>query len=100
MSASTGTWRKVSGSSVNSAAVISGKADLAYTVEIEIVPPITLADFKTITIDRLTAPVDDAEVDQALERIAEQNRPFVAKIRSLSVVSMCCSLAGSFASTT
>ncbi len=38
--------------------VIAGKADLAYTVEIEIVPPITLADFKTIKLERLTAPVD------------------------------------------
>ena len=27
--------------------VIEGKSDLAYTVEMEIVPPITLADFKT-----------------------------------------------------
>jgi trigger factor len=59
--------------------VIAGKADLAYTVEMEIVPPITLADFKTIKLERLTAPVADSEVDQALRTIAEQNRPFVAK---------------------
>ena len=31
--------------------VIEGKSDLAYTVAIEIVPPITLADFKTIKLD-------------------------------------------------
>ena len=60
-------------------AVITGKADLAYTVEIEIVPPITLADFKTIKLTRLVAPVADAEIDQALQAIAEQNRPFTAK---------------------
>jgi len=60
-------------------AVISGKADLAYTVEIEIVPPITLADFKTIKLTRLVAPVTDTEIDQALQAIAEQNRPFTAK---------------------
>jgi trigger factor len=59
--------------------VIDGKADLAYTVELEIVPPITLADFKTIKLTRLTAEVADAEIDQALQTIAEQNRPFVAK---------------------
>jgi trigger factor len=59
--------------------VIAGKSDLAYTVEMEIVPPITLADFKTIEIERLTAPVTDEEVDKALQTLGEQNRPFVAK---------------------
>jgi trigger factor len=59
--------------------VIAGKSDLAYTVEMEIVPPIALADFKAIKLERLTADVTDAEVDQALEALAEQNRPFAAK---------------------
>lgn len=59
--------------------VISGKADLAYTVELEIVPPIALTDFKAIKLERLTAEVADAEVDQALAAIAEQNKPFTAK---------------------
>ena len=59
--------------------VINGKSDLAYTVEIEIVPPITLADFKTIKLERLTADVSDAEIDEAVQKIAEQNRPFNAK---------------------
>src|SRR4029077_8297545 len=56
--------------------IIAGKADLVYTVEMEIVPPIALADFKTIKLERLTAPVEDAEVDKALQTIAEQSRPF------------------------
>ncbi len=38
--------------------IIAGNSDLAYTVEMEIVPPITLADFKTIKLERLTAEVD------------------------------------------
>jgi len=59
--------------------VINGKSDLAYTVEIEIVPPITLADFKTIKLERLTADVSNAEIDEAVQKIAEQNRPFNAK---------------------
>jgi trigger factor len=59
--------------------VIDGKTDLSYTVEMEIVPPITLADFKTIKIDRLTALVEDAEVDQAVQAIADQNKPFAVK---------------------
>jgi trigger factor len=59
--------------------VIEGKSDLAYTVEMEIVPPIALADFKAIKLTRLAAEVTDAEIDQTLQTIAEQNRPFVTK---------------------
>jgi trigger factor len=59
--------------------VIDGKTDLAYTVEMEIVPPITLADFKTVKVERLSAPVEDSEVDQAVQAIADQNKPFAAK---------------------
>ncbi len=59
--------------------LISGKSDLDYRVEMEIVPPITLTDFKSIKLERLTAPVNDTEVDEAVQRIADQNRPFIAK---------------------
>jgi trigger factor len=59
--------------------VIEGKTDLAYTVAIEILPPIELADFKGIQVERLNAEVAEAEVDEAVQRIAEQSRPFAAK---------------------
>ena len=59
--------------------VIEGKTDLAYTVEMEIVPPIALTDFKTLKLERLTAEVSDAEVDDALQALADQNRPYNAK---------------------
>src|ERR1700674_789239 len=59
--------------------VIGAKADLAYKVEIEILPLIPLADFKTIKLQRLTAEVTDAEIDEAMQKIGEQSRPFVAK---------------------
>jgi trigger factor len=59
--------------------VIEGKADLSYTVEMEIVPAIALADFKSIKLTRLTAEVSDEEIDKALQAIADQNHPFVAK---------------------
>jgi trigger factor len=59
--------------------VIEGKTDLAYTVAVEVVPPITLADFKSIKLERLTAPVSDQEVDDALQKIATQSRPYGAK---------------------
>jgi trigger factor len=59
--------------------VIEGKTDLAYTVALEVVPQIALADFKSIKLEKLTTPVGEAEVDEALQKIAEQNRPFAAK---------------------
>ena len=59
--------------------IIEGKTDLSYTVAIEILPPIELADFKGIQIERLNAEVADTEVDEAVQRIAEQSRPFSAK---------------------
>jgi trigger factor len=59
--------------------IIAGKSDLAYTIALEVVPPITLADFKQIALTRLSAEVTDAEVDEAVGRMAEQSRPFGPK---------------------
>jgi trigger factor len=59
--------------------LIAGKSDLDYTVAVEIVPPIALADFKTIKLTRLTSDVTDTEVEDALKRIADQNKPWAPK---------------------
>jgi len=59
--------------------VIGGESDLAYTVALEVLPKIELADFKGIALDRMVADVADAEVEEALGKIAEQNRPFAPK---------------------
>ena len=59
--------------------VIEGKADLAYTVALEILPKIELVNFKMIKLEKSVAPVTDVEVDEAIGRIAEANRSFSAK---------------------
>lgn len=59
--------------------VLAGKADLSYTVAVEVVPKITLADFKSIKLERLGVDVGDDEVDDAVRRIADQNRTFTAR---------------------
>jgi len=59
--------------------VIEGKSDLAYTMAIEILPAIELADFKGIALERLNAEIAETEIDEALAKIAEQSRPFAAK---------------------
>ena len=61
------------------AKVIGGQSDLAYTLAVEVLPKIELADFKGIKLERPLAEVTDAQVGEALDRIAEQNRPFAAK---------------------
>jgi len=59
--------------------MIDGKSDLAYTVALEIMPPIELADFKGIELEKLIAEVTEAEIEEALQQVAEHSRPFVAR---------------------
>jgi trigger factor len=59
--------------------VIGGQSDLAYTLALEILPKIELADFQGIKLERQVAEVTDAQLNEALDKIAEQNRPFAAK---------------------
>jgi trigger factor len=59
--------------------ILSGKSDLNYTVSIEVVPAIQLADFKSFAVEKPVAEVTDADVDEAIKRIAEQNRGFATK---------------------
>jgi len=59
--------------------VMAGKTDLSYSVELEILPKIELGDFKDIELSKLTAEVGEAEVAEAVERIAQENRPFADK---------------------
>ena len=59
--------------------LIAGKTDLNYTMALEIVPPIALGDFKSIKLTKLTADVTDAEVDEGISRIVDQNKPYTAR---------------------
>src|SRR4051794_18537749 len=60
--------------------ILAGKSDLNYTVSIEVVPTIQLADFKSFSVEKPVAEVSDADVDEAIKRIADQNRPYGAKL--------------------
>jgi trigger factor len=59
--------------------ILTGKSDLTYTVSIEVVPPIQLADFKSFSVEKPVAEVTDADVEDALKRLADQNRKYAAK---------------------
>jgi trigger factor len=59
--------------------ILTGKSDLTYTVAIEVVPAIQLADFKSFAVEKPVAEVTDSDVDDAIKRIADQNRTYAAK---------------------
>jgi trigger factor len=59
--------------------VVIGKADLAYSVKIEILPKFGLADFKDIQIERPVAEVTDEEVAKAIDKIAKDNVSYADK---------------------
>lgn len=59
--------------------ILTGKADLNYSVAIEVVPTIQLADFKSFNVEKPVADVSDSDIDEAIKRIADQNRQFAAK---------------------
>ncbi len=59
--------------------IIDGKKDLTYTMSFEVVPPIDLKDTTSMELERLAAEVSDKEIEEAIGRIAEQNKDYAAK---------------------
>ncbi|HZD24755.1 MAG TPA: trigger factor [Alphaproteobacteria bacterium] len=51
-------------------------ADLEFTMSVEVMPEFEPIDFATLKLERLTAEVDDAEVDERLKQLAEQFKTF------------------------
>jgi trigger factor len=48
--------------------------DLEYKMTVELVPDFTPMDFSTLSLERLTAPVADSAIDDALQNIAKTRR--------------------------
>ncbi|MBS0471428.1 MAG: trigger factor [Proteobacteria bacterium] len=59
--------------------VVDGKSDLEFTVKVDLMPDFELADVAKLKVERLTAEVADADVDEALKRLAEQSRSFTTR---------------------
>jgi len=59
--------------------------DLEYTMEVELLPEIEPADFSTFELVRLVAEIDDSEIDQAIESIADQQKSFTAEDGAVAV---------------
>tara|TARA_R110002124_G_scaffold3953_17_gene24832 strand:+ start:5798 stop:7147 length:1350 start_codon:yes stop_codon:yes gene_type:complete len=63
-------------------AVIKGDADLAYHMDIDVMPEFTPADISDLAITRPVADVADAQIEEALGRIAEQNTQFEPRAKT------------------
>lgn len=63
-------------------AVIKGDADLAYHMDIDVMPEFTPADIADLAITRPVADVADAQIEEALGRIAEQNTQFEPRAKT------------------
>jgi trigger factor len=61
------------------AKAMDAKADLAFTVALEVLPSFELADLSDVQVKKQVATVPDEEVDQAIERMAKQSRPYQPK---------------------
>ena len=55
-------------------AVVDGKADLTFTVTVDLMPDFTPTDVSTIKVEKLVSDVADAEIDEALDRLAKNVR--------------------------
>lgn len=62
--------------------VLEGKADLAYSLNIDIMPTFDPADIKTLNIIRPVAPVTEADVQEALQKLAEQNQQYKPRAKT------------------
>ncbi len=60
-------------------AALEARGDLTFKIALEVLPTFEIGDFSEISLERLTTDVEDADVENALERLADGRRAFVAK---------------------
>jgi trigger factor len=59
--------------------VVDGKADLQFTVTVDLMPDFQTADVSQLKVERITAEVTDEDVKEALDRLAQQSRNYVPR---------------------
>jgi trigger factor len=59
--------------------VLDGNADLSFDVSYEILPPVTLMDFKGMKLEQPVVEVTDEEVDKEVQRVFKQQRGYEDK---------------------
>jgi len=56
--------------------VLDGEEDLAYHMHVDVMPDFEPADVSTITVERPVAEVDDEQLNEALDQVAENNMKY------------------------
>jgi trigger factor len=58
---------------------VAGKTDLTFKVIVDLMPDFETSDVSKLTVERLTADIADADVNEALDKIAKNVRNYTAK---------------------
>lgn len=56
--------------------VVKGEADLEYSMKVEILPEITPAGLDDLKLTKMVAEIEDGEVDEELQKLADQNKTY------------------------
>jgi trigger factor len=59
--------------------VVEGKSDLEFTIKVDLMPDFDLVDVSKLKVEKLVSDVSDKEVDEAVEKLAEQARTYSAR---------------------
>lgn len=59
--------------------VLDGKADLSYSMAFEVLPEFEVMDLSSLKLEKEIAAAEEADITEAVERIAKQSRPFTPK---------------------
>lgn len=56
--------------------VVKGEADLEYSMKVELLPDITPAGLDDLKLTKMIADIEDSEVDEELQKLADQNKTY------------------------
>jgi trigger factor len=59
--------------------VVEGKSDLTFKVIVDLMPDFQTTDVSKLTVERLTADIADADINEALDRLAKNARSYATK---------------------
>lgn len=59
--------------------VLDAQADLVVTITLETLPDVTMPDLSALKVEKLVVNVDDAEVQEAMQRLRDDQRAFTEK---------------------
>ncbi len=60
-------------------AALEARGDLTFKIALEVLPTFEIGDFSEISLERLTSDVEEADVANAIERIADGRRTYADK---------------------